>query len=366
MLFRSGMRIGFAGNLNGDSINNTLDVDIEFGMEIPSLKTVVDMIPVSMIEEAAKAKAEGYVALKGSLKGIYGKDKLPSCFVQAFINDGKLSYEGMPYSVDKLELKAEGLIDFEEKKNSYFSVEKFIFQGASSDLKASFVASDLLNNPVIESDINAKINFTELASTFPLKDGVTFAGEINSAINAKFKLNDLKNQDYGKLNINGYLNTTDVKLDAPTDSFLFEVDKAGLQFGANNKVKNENYNRELLNAIIGFRKLNVSSKMGSVKADSTSISFKTSPLLDTTAVATMSGNFNLRSLYVVVKDSTYLNSGKINVEAEILPSTNDKKKPVIKSKTYFETLYAGTSKDIVYLKNAGFNLSSHQSANNKK
>ena len=214
--------------------------------------------------------------------------------------------------------------------------------------------------------INAKINFTELASTFPLKDGVTFAGEINSAINAKFKLNDLKNQDYGKLNINGYLNTTDVKLDAPTDSFLFEVDKAGLQFGANNKVKNENYNRELLNAIIGFRKLNVSSKMGSVKADSTSISFKTSPLLDTTAVATMSGNFNLGSLNVVLKDSTYLNSGKINVEAEILPSTNDKKKPVIKSKTYFETLYAGTSKDIVYLKNAGFNLSSHQSANNKK
>ena len=262
------MKIGFWGNLEGDSINKLLNVNIDFGMEIPSLKTLVDMVPVSIVQEAANAKAEGYFAMKGSITGVYGKDLLPVIKATAYINDGKIIYEGMPYSVDKLDLKAETCLDFKEKRNSFFVLEKFVFQGASSKINASAKITNLITSPSVRADIDADINFTELVSTFPIEEGVTLKGTIKSNLKGLFRIEDITNKDYGKINLNGFLSLNDVIIDAPKDSFLLDVKRAGFEFGANNKLKNENYSRELLNATIGFDGLNLESRYCLAGADS--------------------------------------------------------------------------------------------------
>ncbi len=360
------MKIGFWGNLEGDSINKLLNVNIDFGMEIPSLKTLVDMVPVSIVQEAANAKAEGYFAMKGSITGVYGKDLLPVIKATAYINDGKIIYEGMPYSVDKLDLKAETCLDFKEKRNSFFVLEKFVFQGASSKINASAKITNLITSPSVRADIDADINFTELVSTFPIEEGVTLKGTIKSNLKGLFRIEDITNKDYGKINLNGFLSLNDVIIDAPKDSFLLDVKRAGFEFGANNKVKNENYSRELLNATIGFDGLNLESRYCLAVADSAYINFVTSPLIDTTSIASIKSSFKLGSLKLMTPDSTYLLSGKTTAKVDLKPSPQNKKKPFVKSEIYFEGMKAGKRKDVIALKNAGFSLSSVQSATNQR
>ena len=361
------MKVGFRGNLKGDTINNVLNVNLDFGMEIPSLKTLVDMVPVSIVQEAANAKAEGYFAMKGSVTGAYGKDILPIVNATAFINDGKISYEGMPYSIDRLDLKAETCLDFMNKKNSFVTLERFVFEGASSKIDASVKVTDLITSPKVNGNIMADINFTELVSTFPVEEGVTLEGRIKTNLRGIFRVEDIVAQDYGKINLNGFLSMENVKIDSPKDTFLLDVKTAGFEFGANNKVKNENYSRELLNATAGFDGLRLSSRLfGSASADSAAITFVTSPLKDTTMMASITSSFRLGSLDIMLKDSTYFNSGRTTAKVELLPSVYDKKRPFVKSELHFEALKAGTESDIVSLKNAGFSLSSLQSKINDR
>ena len=362
----NGMKVGAAGTIAGDTLNKALDIDIRFGMEVPSLKTLIDLVPVSVVKEAADAKAEGYFILTGSVKGLYGKDIMPVTELSAKIENGKISYAGMPYSVDKLNLSASGKIDFEDKSSSYLEIEEFLFEGASSRIQASANIKNILVNPVVNSKIDANVNFTDLAKTFPLEEGVVMGGDINSAISAAFKLSDVENKDYGKININGFFNAQNVKLESPKDSFYLAVDVAGFRFGANEKDKSQLQNRTLLNAIIGFDGLRLNSRFGNVEADSAAVTFKTSPLIDTTSIASINTTFEMARLNLMLKDSVYLRSGKTEIKAELGPDSQDKKIPNIKSNLVFSSLVAGTKESIAYLKNAGFNLSSTQSATNKK
>ena len=83
------MKIGFWGNLEGDSINKLLKVNIELGMGISSLKTWFDMVPVSRVPEAANAKVEGCFSMKCYITGVYGKDLFPVIKETAYINVGQ-------------------------------------------------------------------------------------------------------------------------------------------------------------------------------------------------------------------------------------------------------------------------------------
>ena len=192
------------------------------------------------------------------------------------------------------------------------------------------------------------------------------AGDINSKISSKFKVSDIERQNYGKLDINGFLDARNLKLDAPKDSFLLEVAQAGFRFGANEKDNSILQSKSLLNAIIGFDGLKLSSRFGAAEADNAHVSFKTSPLKDTTAIATIATSFNMARLNLTSKDSIYLRSGEAKLNALIGPDKKDKKVTHLESDLYCESVIAGDKANIAYLKKAGFKMASSQSKTNKK
>ncbi len=92
----NGIKFGVGGQLRGDTLNRQLAVDLTFGMKIPSLKTLLDLVPETILKRDDKAEIAGEVSCKGTLKGIYGKDRVPVLEARFRVRDGAAKYTGMP------------------------------------------------------------------------------------------------------------------------------------------------------------------------------------------------------------------------------------------------------------------------------
>ncbi|MEG1587632.1 MAG: AsmA family protein, partial [Bacteroidales bacterium] len=124
----NGMKAGCAGSVIKDSANNEYTVDIQAGLNIPSLAEVLKLIPKSVIKEAIDVTTDGDILVTGAIKGVYGNGKFPVADLKANIDKGSFQYKGMPYGVDQLDLKMEGHIDLNDKAASRLSVQNFLFK----------------------------------------------------------------------------------------------------------------------------------------------------------------------------------------------------------------------------------------------
>lgn len=76
MIDINGTKLGVKGTVRRDTAAQALDVDLQYGLHTPSLETVLHMIPESILKKA-EVSAGGEVSFIGTLKGMYGKQKMP-------------------------------------------------------------------------------------------------------------------------------------------------------------------------------------------------------------------------------------------------------------------------------------------------
>lgn len=362
----NGIEAGCAGFLQKDTLRNEYDMNIHWGLNIPSLADALKLIPKSIVKEAVNVETTGNILVTGSLKGIYGNGVFPVADLTASIDKGSFQYKGLPYGVDRLDLKANGIIDLNQKANSYLTVTNFLFKGASSELQLSGAVKQLLTDPQFNIQLNTNVDFTSLAKTLPFEETVKMEGIIDSKLNGKFALSSVTNRDFGKLGLEGYLKVSEVKLESPVDSFFVNIQSAGLAFGTNRENKEIAQGKNLLNAIIGFDGLDVNTRLGSARMDSVRMTVKSSPLKDTTAVATMEASIGMKYFEALSNDSIGIKSGKSKIALKIKPSLSDKKLPVIESDMLFDSIQFDAPGHSAVLRKAGFVLQSEKGTKYQK
>lgn len=357
----NGMKLLANGSVRKDTLTNELDVDMSFGLEVPTLKTVLDLIPKSLVNEAVDVKAKGAVNVNGTLKGVYGANKLPVFDATFRIENASAQYKGMPYGIDQLDLNLVTHLDFENKQESYVKLNKFHFAGASSKIDCNATVSNPLADPQVIADIEANVDFTQLAKTFPLKEGVEIKGQVDSKLKGDILASDVKNENWGRLGLSGSLKVTDVSLVSPLDSFELKVKTAGFAFGANNADASVVQGKTLLNAIVGFDGFELKMRPGiNAQMNKAAVHVKTSPLKDTTSIASMQATVGFSSLNFAMGDSVQLRTGAAKSTIAIEPSKRNKKIALLSSSLKFDSIYTAVNENVLGLQLVGMDLKSEK------
>lgn len=362
----NGVKAGCAGSVQKDTLLNEYNMDIHWGLNIPSLADILKLIPKSIVREVEDVTTSGDILVTGTLKGAYGNGLFPIADLKATINNGSFHYKEMQYGVDLLDLNADGHINLNQKENSFLNINNFRFKGASSEINLSGSVKKLLTDPFVDAQLNTNIDFTTLAKSFPLEKEVRMAGLIESKLKGKFAISSIVKRDLGKVGLDGYLKISNIKLESPTDSFFVNIKSAGLAFGTNKTNKDIIQNVNLLNAIIGFDGLDVNTRMGIAKMDSVRMEVKSSPLKDTTAIANMEASIAMKYLDAITMDSIGIYSGKSKIALKIKPSPKNKLIPVIESTLQFDSILLNTPTEHITMYKAGFILKSEKGYEYKK
>lgn len=341
---------------SSDSISGeALVMDLRFGLDIPSLDTAFKLIPKSIVREAANVTAEGKINVSGTLQGQYGRGKMPVLTAQAAIENGKASYRGMSQKIDTLNLEMITRLDFGSKENSFVELKEFCFVGASSHLDFKGVITDPLENPQVSAELHADIDFGELARIFPVQDSLTLGGKAKSNIHGDFALSDIRNRNWGKLDIRGEALLSKVNIVSTADSFEFITPQAKLIFGS---VRSEQANRKrnLLSADIAMERFRFLYKNDLLTLRDLKWDVRTMPAKDTLEIIPLISSLKFTSLWGRYEDSIRIRTADANISIRMMPQRENKHLPRMSAKLQFDSLFVRSGGNMLSMAHSDFNV----------
>ncbi|MCP9612156.1 AsmA family protein [Coprobacter tertius] len=336
------------GSAQRDTVNNTLAVDLNYELAVPSVETLLEMIPASVVKKDG-LKANGSVEFSGNIKGIYGKDQIPEVTLNVKIKDASGKYKGMPYGIDNLSADFDFFVDMMRKKQSYATLKIFRFRGAQTDILADGKVSDLLGDPFITFNTKSKIDFNGLSKIFPLSAGVSIGGELFADLHFKGHLSSLKNKDIGRLFAQGEVNMKNVLLKDTLHKFDFRAD-ASVLFKGN----------KTLETSASIQNILMTSPRIKIDMADFSAGVSLNGIPDTTGIIPMKGNISLKKLKGSLGDSIRVFSGLTDLKINVKPSKKDKKKPIFNFIFETDSLFMKAGKNKMGMDKAGFNITLRQ------
>lgn len=335
----NGIRFGAGGTLRGDSVNRTVRVDLKYGVHIPTLKTLLDLVPDTILKKTDEVDVRGEVLCKGEISGLYGKQHIPLITSEFSIKNGYVAYAGMPARIDTLDMDFQAVVDLQKEQESYVKLRHFCMKGGGTDIDIEGNVEQLLTAPVVKAKVDALVNFEDLTQIFPLADGITCKGSLKASLLGKVLVSDVTEGNYGKINVRGGCQMKEVEIFVPKDSIVMNVKSAGIAFTSNRQNTKTLQGKDLLNGIVGYSGLDihVQNKVR-LLMDTTYLTLKTSPLRDTTAIASMSSSLHLGRTVFIVRDTLLVGLKQADAKAALKPWKKDKKVPQVNAEVQVDSL----------------------------
>ena len=340
----NGIKLDAQGTFVRDTVAKTIDVDVQYGLHTPSVKTVLEMIPESILKKS-QVTAKGEVSVKGTLKGLYGENKIPAASLKIQIKDASAKYAGLAYGIDHLSADFDAYIDLMRNKQSYFNLQIFRFKGAHTDILADARINNLLGDPLITINTKSVVDLDALAKTFPLQDGVSITGKLNADLSMKCRLSSLKKQDIGRIGVKGDLELTNFNIKDTKNDFQL-TSNASLNFSGENT----------LQAQAEIQQLILNSKVITSTIERMSAQIKSSNPQDTTQIVNLECSFGVNKMKANMGDTVTFYSGKTNAKLTIEPGKRDITKPLIGLSLRTDSLYFRAKQTKLALDLAGFEI----------
>lgn len=338
----NGITFDVKGTLKRDTVRRTLNVDIAYALHAPSLETVFNMIPESVLKRESM-EARGSVKMEGDVKGWYGKQQMPAVTLKVQIDKASAKYEKLPYGIDNFTADFYAFVDLMRKQPSYADLKIFHFQGAHTDILADAKIMNLLEDPDITFNTKLKVDLTALAQAFPLQEGVTIGGDLEADLRLKCRLSSIKKQDLGRIRLGGKLKMTNLQLRDVNKGFEFTSD-ASLNF-----IGNDN-----LAARAEINKLVLQSKLANSNVEKLTMSVKSTNPQDTTRITDVECKFTLNRLKGNMGDSLALFCQKADATVRLQPGKKNPSMPQVSLSLSADTMFCRAWKTKMGMDRAGF------------
>ncbi len=345
------------GTIQKDSTSNGALLDLDVDFKVRSFKDILEKMPSHILNLDPKTDIYGDASAHANIKGLWNDKSMPTVDLKATINNGKFKHPDLPHNLDKLALSIRSFIDLNDKRKSFVDVDTLIFEGANSSLDLKGKAYNILVDPRVSAKLKADLDFTTIAKAFPFSDSIIMRGHLNSDLKTEFTTSDIMAGKYGKTVILGHIDAKNLSIASKIDSFILITRNAYLQVGSNQKDESVFQGKTLIDSKATIDTLEFKSKQLYSFVSDLDLAFKSSPIKDTTAVVSMSGEGKIGHLLASSKPlNAYVNIQKAEVEAHIRPDKVNPKNAEMSSRLFFPYGNMAYQSDSILFTNAGFNV----------
>lgn len=320
----------------------------QYGLHTPSLETVLHMIPESILKKA-EVSAGGEVSFIGTLKGMYGKQKMPLVTLDIKIKDAFARYAGLPYGIDKVNADFSARIDLMRNTPSCLNLKIFQFKGADTDILADMKVDNLLTDPDITFHTRSTVDLNTLAQIFPLQEGIGMDEKMNADLKLRCRLSTLKKQDWGRVKVQGKIRTDKLVLRHTQKNFEF-TSNATLDFAGN----------EWLGGRVEIKDMTLRSPALNSATESFTAAISTYPSQDTLRPAKTECKIEMNKLRVSLADSLDLFCGKSSARLKLQPGEHNPANPQIGLTLEVDTLFCRMGDTRLGMDKAGIGITAEK------
>ncbi len=189
-----------------------IDMDITFSSTGGDLIQLMSMIPAEFASDLDGVSASGRMDFSGFVRGTYNDETMPGLGINLNVDNGRFSYPDLPESVENIEIKlrvdASKGIDHD---GMTVDVDRFYMEMAGNPIDIKFHLKNPYTDPLIDSDIRAKVNFAKLKDIVPLEDGDDLTGSLNADLHFKGRMSALDEERYEDFEARGELVILDTR-----------------------------------------------------------------------------------------------------------------------------------------------------------
>ncbi len=211
------------GTLVPNRDKKLIDVDLHLNLEVPTLNTLIDLVPETVFEKTDNYEAKGDVSIVADINGIYAKGAIPAINANFKINNGTISYKNQPNKIDLIEADIEAYISPEINTGSHFDIKNFTLRGVGTEISIKGNGKNLFDNADLDIKVFGKIDLEALEESFPFNKNLNLEGSGEINISAQFNINDIRNQDYGKIQALGTVNMNQIVFHSQRDSLKLAI-----------------------------------------------------------------------------------------------------------------------------------------------
>lgn len=294
----NGLKAGILGNVN---LKNDIVTNLEFETAAYPLKDLLALVPAEYLTSLEGMNLSGIISSKGTVIGTFNNNSMPVIDVTAALNKGDFAYNALPVKLREMNGNLRVLLDMNNKSQSHITINEFSTLTGNSRIEGKgLIDQIMLDDMIFDLDLKMGLSLADLKPFMPEGMNMSFSGIANGNAKTKFRLSDAMNADIEKMNITGFLDARNLRIDY--DSLSMYADKAKLRLKAPDKHYKE---LSFLNADLWCEHLNVNQGKN-IKATLHNVNLlaKTSNLMETDKTTHMKLDFDFDMLKASMTDMT--------------------------------------------------------------
>lgn len=291
---------GLAAGITGDvNLKNDIITDLQFYTSEYPVKDLLALVPAEYLTALEGMNLSGNVSSKGTVKGTFNDNSMPVIDVVAAMNKGTFAYSALPVKLREMNGDLRVLLDLNNDIASHIVINRFSTLTGNSRIEAKgLIDHIMLDDMLFDLDLKMGLSLADLKTFLPEGMNMSFSGMANGNASTKFLLSEAMNANIEKMNITGWIDANNLRIDY--DSLSMQADKAQLRLS---KPKSKQY--AFLNADLRSPKLNVQQGKN-IKATLHNVNMTalTSDLMKTDKLNHIKLNFNFDQMKACVSDMT--------------------------------------------------------------
>jgi hypothetical protein len=292
----NGLKAGITGEVN---LKNDIITDLQFHTSEYPLKDLLALVPAQYLTSLEGMNITGIVDSKGTVKGTFNDNSMPVIDVTAGLDKGTFAYSALPVKLREMNGNLRLLLDLNHDSVSHIVINEFSTRTGNSHIGGKGrIDHIMLDDMLFDLDLNMGLQLADLKPFLPEGMNLSFAGFASGNASTKFLLSDAMNADIEKMNITGWMDANNLRIDY--DSLSMQADKAKLRLR-----KPESKQYAFLNADLQSPKLNVQQGKN-IKATLHNVNMTalTSDLTKTDKLNNIKLDFNFDQMKAGVSDMT--------------------------------------------------------------
>ncbi|MCH5327684.1 MAG: AsmA family protein [Coprobacter sp.] len=182
-----------------------MDMDIAVNTPKLDFKDLLSLVPGIYQNNFDAMQATGNLDLKAEAQGRMVGDTLPRFALGLNVNNGVVSYEGMPQKVENITIRTAVQNPGGTPDNTTIAVEDFSFKMAGNPFRITLFASTPVSDLNFKATADGVLNLNSVKDIYPLGDSVKLNGILTAALNFAGKMSDIEKEKYENIRGEGNL-----------------------------------------------------------------------------------------------------------------------------------------------------------------
>ncbi|MFO8067992.1 MAG: AsmA-like C-terminal region-containing protein [Bacteroidales bacterium] len=201
--------LNFSGSI--DMPESDVIMDVAFETPQNSFKSFLSLVPAIYAKDFSELETDGTLAFDGFAKGVMDSENIPEFVIHIIVDNGMFKYPDLPAAVTDVNINSKisnpgGIPDLTVIDISTFNLK---FADNPVDIKLNLKTP--ISDPQIDAVFNGKIDLSNIKNIYPLAEGESLAGMIQSDIKAKGRMSAIEEERYNDFLFDGSFVISDMK-----------------------------------------------------------------------------------------------------------------------------------------------------------